>query len=118
MHPDDKPKSPTDIDKIISAELPNKDDDPVLHKIVLESMIHGSCDGLNKKYSCIIDDKCSKNFPKATCNNTFFDEDKITIYTRRKNTNIAVKNGVTIDNTWVVPYDPSLLKEYNAHINM
>lgn len=91
LHPDDKPKGHADIDKIISAELPNKDEDPLLHKIVVESMIHGPCDDLNKKCPCIIDRKCYKHFPKATCDNTFFDEDGFAIYKRRKNTNIEVK---------------------------
>lgn len=29
-----------------------------------------------------------------------------------------VKNGVSLDNRWVVPYNPALLKKFQAHINV
>lgn len=64
LHPEDKPKTPTDIDRIISAELPNEEEDPLLYKIVLDSMIHGPCGDLNKKCPCMVDEKCTKHFPK------------------------------------------------------
>jgi len=38
-----KLKTPINIDKVISAELPNQDLYPKLHKVVSSYMIHGSC---------------------------------------------------------------------------
>lgn len=106
-----------DIDKIISAELPNEDEDPLLFKIVMESMIHGPCVGHNEKCPCIVEKKCSKHFPKEICAETCFDKDGFTKY-KRTMTNTAMKKGCKIDSTWVVPHNPALLKEYNAHINV
>ena len=57
---------PDDIDKFVCAEIPDKEEDPALFKLVTELMIHGPCgkDMLSKN-SCFIDNKCSKEFPKA-----------------------------------------------------
>ena len=40
--PEDQVK-PEDIDLVISAEIPNKEQDPELHKMVMAHMIHGPC---------------------------------------------------------------------------
>lgn len=40
--------TPTEIDDIISAEIPCKEQDPVAYKIVTEQMLHGPCGQYNK----------------------------------------------------------------------
>ena len=50
---------PDQIDDIISAELPNKDEDPELFEIVKKQMIHGPCGNINKKSVCMQDNKCT-----------------------------------------------------------
>ena len=37
---------------------------------------------------------------------------------RRNDGNFIVVRGANLDNRWVVPYNPYLLKKYNAHINV
>ena len=49
----------------MSAEIPDKKKDPELYQLVTELMIHGPCGKDFMKNSCIIDNKCSKEFPKA-----------------------------------------------------
>jgi hypothetical protein len=44
-----KLKTPDDYDRVISAELPDKDKYPGLHALVIKHMLHGLCGVLNKK---------------------------------------------------------------------
>ena len=57
--------NPDQIDKVITAEIPNKDEDPVLYDTVAKHMIHGSCGALNLNSPCINNGKCLKKLPKA-----------------------------------------------------
>ena len=43
LYPEYKYHDPLQIDKIISAEIPNPIIDPLGHKIITEYMIHGPC---------------------------------------------------------------------------
>ena len=50
------------IDSLISAELPNPEDDPVLYNIVKSQMVHGPCGVLNLRSPCMNDGKCCKKY--------------------------------------------------------
>ena len=54
----------TDIDSLISAEIPDEEKEPELYKLVVKHMLHGPC------RSCLINSKCSKKFPKPFVNET------------------------------------------------
>ena len=43
MHPQFKPQSPDDIDKYISAEIPNKENYPKLYAAFEKFIVHGPC---------------------------------------------------------------------------
>lgn len=105
------------VDSIISAEIPNQIEEPELFNIVTKCMIHGPCGPLNPKSSCMIEGKCSKSFPKEYNNVTKIFNDSYPHYRRREGTQIMI-NKNTIDNRWIVPYNPYTLKKYNAHINV
>lgn len=49
---------------------------------------------------------------------TTFDEDGYPIYRRRDNGRVVIKNGVSLDNMYVVPHNRNLLLKYGAHINV
>ncbi|XP_071705325.1 uncharacterized protein [Rutidosis leptorrhynchoides] len=115
---DCKCKSPSDIDDLISAEIPSKTDDPEGYKAVSEYMLHGPCGGNNMDAPCIIERKCSKHFPKPYYAETTIDEDGYANYRRRKNGETVTKAKPTLDNSFVVPYNRYLLLKYNAHINV
>lgn len=73
----------------------------------------------------MIDEKCSKRFPKALTSDTITGNDGYPLYRRRstedngKSTIVKIRNqDIEIDNRWIVPYSPLLSKTYKAHINV
>ncbi|XP_061993578.1 uncharacterized protein LOC133711477 [Rosa rugosa] len=112
-------KSGEPFGEVEAAELPNKSLDPQLYEIVTQFMIHGPCGNLNVRSPCMQNGKCSKHFPKAYQTTTLFETGTVPLYRRRPNVdNLFVKNGVNIDNSFVVPYNKMLLLKYKAHINV
>jgi hypothetical protein len=106
------------IDKIICAEIPDVNTDPLGYALVNEFMMHDPCGAYNRKCPCMKNDKFSKKNPMAFQNETIIDDFGFTIYRRRDNGRTVSKNGVSLDNRNVVPYNMWLLKKYNAHINV
>ncbi|XP_058799382.1 uncharacterized protein LOC131668913 [Phymastichus coffea] len=106
--------TPEMVNKFISAQLPVKELDPILFDIVVKNMTHGPCGDW-----CKIKNKCSKKFPKDFQNETTLDENGYPNY-QRKNDGITheLPNGHVIDNRWIVPHCPELLKMFNCHINV
>ncbi|XP_020090993.1 uncharacterized protein LOC109712000 isoform X3 [Ananas comosus] len=118
LNAEDKYPTGDDIDKIISAEIPNKHKHPVLYEAVQNFMIHGPCGISHKSSPCMKDGKCSKYFPKRFNSGTVIDDDGYPIYKRRDDGSTVEKNDVLLDNRFVVPYNPLLLIKYQAHINV
>ncbi|XP_022003838.1 uncharacterized protein LOC110901309 [Helianthus annuus] len=118
MHPDSKIASVDQLDPIISAEIPDRDEDPELYKLVADYMIHGPCGVLNMNSPCMLDRKCSKKFPKKFAENTCLDKKGFPVYRRRDSGVYVEKSRVKVDNRFVVPYSKLLLKRYQAHINV
>ena len=122
LHPDSKlDNNPALYDKIISAQIPNKDKNPRLHKLVQKHMIHGPC----KFYkTCVRDGYCTKYFPKPYQKKTLNNNDGYPVYKRLS----PADGGETctcnwdddfkVTNQYVVPYNPGLLLKYNCHINV
>ena len=124
----DKIKS-DEIDSVISAELPDPQQDPRLFKIIVQSMIHGPCGSINPKSTCMKDGKCTKRFPRQLLHDTQTGEDGYPLYRRRSaedggfkaKIKLKISNSVQeieIDNKWVVPYSPLLSRIFQAHINV
>ncbi|KAK9056489.1 hypothetical protein SSX86_023850 [Deinandra increscens subsp. villosa] len=118
MHADYKVLTVQHIDPLISAEIADKDEDGELYSLVREFMMHGPCGDDNINCPCMINNKCSKNFPKAFSEETTLYTDGFPLYRRRKSGVIVEKSGVELDNRSVVPYNKVLLKKFQAHINV
>lgn len=56
---------PNDIDCVISAELPNPDEEPELFAIVSKHMVHGPCGPLNPCSPCMKDSKVHEGVSQA-----------------------------------------------------
>ncbi|XP_028778037.1 uncharacterized protein LOC114734585 [Neltuma alba] len=114
----DKLKHPKDVDKIICAEIPDKDSSLLLYDLVRKFMVHGPCGSSNPKSPCMKDKKCSKYFPKRFNDNTKVDDEGYPTYRRKANGRLVEIKSITLDNRYVVPYNPSLLQMFQAHINV
>ncbi|XP_040210356.1 uncharacterized protein LOC120941146 [Rana temporaria] len=114
---------PTQIDEVISAELPDPREDPNLYTVVTKNMIHGPCGNINPNSPCMKDGKCSKRYPRELIKETQTGDDGYPRYRRRapQDGGFTAKvklHGIEIDNRWVVPFSPLLSKVFQAHINV
>lgn len=111
----------SDIDKVVSAEIPDSND-TVLYNLVKCHMVHGPCGSLNPNSVCMVDGKCKKEFPKQFVNETKENVNGYPLYRRRNNSRTITKqirgNNIEVDNRYIVPYNPFLLLYFQAHINV
>lgn len=61
---DSKNKLKANVDKFVSAEIPDPDIDPIGYAAVKAFMIHGPCGSDFPKSPCMRNNKCSRHFPK------------------------------------------------------
>lgn len=54
----------SNVDKYVSAEIPDPELDPVGYQAVSAFMMHGPCGRDNPKCACMKDYKCTRHFPK------------------------------------------------------
>ncbi|KAF7835735.1 uncharacterized protein G2W53_010594 [Senna tora] len=106
---EEKFSTASQIDSVIFAEIPNPHAYPELYEAVKSFMIHGPCGASRTTSPCMINGKYSKHFPNKFADKTSFDQDGYTKYRRRDTGITVVKNGVELDNRFVVPYNPKLL---------
>lgn len=120
----DKPRSTDDIDKIVSAEIPDPLTHPLAYETISKSMVHGPCGVLNPSAPCMKNGRCSKKYPFNFCNETIADSTefgtKLCYRRRMMNERVLLRESgnVTIDNRWIVPHNLFLAAKYNAHINV
>ena len=120
---------PDQIDSVISAELPDPEQDPRLFEVIVKNMIHGPCGSVTPTSPCMKEGKCTKRYPRQLINDTQTGEDGYPLYRRRNpesgdfTAKIKTKTGnsskeIQIDNKWIVPYCPLLSRIFKAHINV
>ncbi|XP_014777998.1 uncharacterized protein LOC106874701 [Octopus bimaculoides] len=115
---EDKLRNSNDIDRIVTAEILDTNDDPVLHDLVKICMIHGPCRTNNPSSPCMENGSCQKKFPKNYRDETLLNLNGYPEY-RKRNTGVIVQVGChSVDNRNVVPYHACLLKKYRAHISV
>ncbi|XP_057335023.1 uncharacterized protein LOC130673830 [Microplitis mediator] len=108
-----KIKTCEQVDKSISAEIPNSANNPNPFDIVTKNMLHGPCGDW-----CLIDGKCSKKFPKCFRNETAMDDNGYPYYRRKDEGITFTRNDNVFDNRYVVPYNSTLLQTFSCHINV
>ena len=122
---EDKLRTAEAIDRVICADIPNEQSQPELYKLVKSHMIHGPCGEDDPGCACMVDGKCSKEFPKKQSLETIHTEDGFPTYKRPPNGRQVTRypstrnsDPVLLDNRYVVPYNPYLLQKFNTHINV
>lgn len=113
-------KNPTssDIDKIISAELPDKETDPEAYSLVEQHMMHGPCGKDRPSSPCMDNGVCTKKFPRSFVPHTQINESGYVLYRRRQSDRNVKKGSITLNNSFVVPHNLQILKKYKAHVNV
>ena len=128
-----RPKTPQEVDKMTSAELPPSpyeagitEEEKMRRKplwdIVVTNMIHGPCGTEDPNAACMKSGKCEKKFPKPFFRATILDEELSHPTYRRRSPEdggqTVILRGKRVDNRWVVPYNPYCSLRYNCHINV
>ena len=128
----DKPRTPGDVDRLVSSEVPDKSLDPHLHHLVETFMVHGPCGALDPTCPCMDElGQCSKRFPKASREETEVNVGGYPAYRRRLRFPPAgvpdapceqwlprsIGRGEQ-DSTWVVPFNAFLLTKFECHLNV
>ena len=123
VEPADKPLA-DDVDACVSAELPDPETDPELHAIVCAKMVHGPCGALNPRSPCMKNGRCSVGYPRQYLEATVLPERSYPLYRRRspedggRRAQTPGRRGVEIDNRWIVPYNPHILRSIDSHVNV
>ncbi|XP_072060325.1 uncharacterized protein [Arachis hypogaea] len=107
-----------DIDKIISAKIPDKELNPEYFEVVEKHMMHGPCELARKDSPCMKNGKCIRHFSKRFVDPINIDDDGYPVYRRREDGRTISKFGIDLDNRYVVPHNRLLLMRYGAHINV
>ncbi|XP_060970241.1 uncharacterized protein LOC115715135 [Cannabis sativa] len=106
-------------DKIVSAEISNKLENPHLYRMVLQHMIHGPCGRLNPKNICMTTKgNCRNHYPKSFYSMISLGQNSYANYKRRDNGDTISIRKVILDNRWVVPYNSYLLAKFDCHLNV
>ncbi|ONM00916.1 hypothetical protein ZEAMMB73_Zm00001d030376 [Zea mays] len=109
---------PEQYDLLISVEIPSNKY-PELRKMVIKHMMHGPCGSLNPNCPCTKGRKSCKNYyPWPFSDTTLQGKDSCPVYRRRDDDRKEKVRGCELDNRWVVPYNPYLLRLFNCHINV
>jgi hypothetical protein len=106
------------IDSFITAEIPDPSIDPLGYTLIAEHMVHGPCGSCNQSSPCMKKGQCSKHYPKKFQNEIVVDTNGFAVYKRPNNNRFVMKSNIKLDNRWIVPYNLTLLKKYQAHINV
>ncbi|XP_024014490.1 uncharacterized protein LOC112088441 [Eutrema salsugineum] len=81
-------------------------------------MMHGPCGAAKPDNVCMVNGKCSKSFPRPFNDETLMDSNGFPSYRRCRDNRVFTKNGINLDNGYVVPYNRDLMLRYRPHINV
>jgi len=77
---DCKPHTVKDVDRMISAELPNLETNRLAHETVARCIMHGPCGATFPNAPCMEEGKCKKKYPRKFQSEMVTDVNKYPIY--------------------------------------
>lgn len=95
-----------EVPEWISAEMPNEDEDPELHRLVSDFMMH-RCSAEHCLQHPRNDGRCKRRFPADLPPGCYIDEAGYPHYRRRSEAD-----------RYIVPYSPALLRFTRCHTNV
>ncbi len=98
---EDRPRSPADCDRFVSAEIPDPEQFPAAHAAVVKHMMHGPCGPLNPSAPCMKDGRCSKGYPKPFLAETNMSESGQPQYRRYETLIISLKHSFRFIDTFL-----------------
>ncbi|XP_022161487.1 uncharacterized protein LOC111027422 [Myzus persicae] len=108
-----------DAESVVCAYLPDPASERRLLDNVKTHMIHGLCKPHNRNSPCMVDNSCTKKYPKEYSEETVYISDGGYPTYRRPNNGLVINvRGHPVGNEFVVPYNPCLLVKYDTHINV
>jgi hypothetical protein len=107
------------IDTVISAEIPCVAKQPELHDFVCQWMVHAPCDHIPHARCRVGRCKrtCSHGYPQPWVPKTLTVDDHYAYY-RRRGLFSFDRNGVTISDHWVLPYNPLFLLMFQCQLKV
>jgi hypothetical protein len=117
VRPEDRPTTVEKLNRMIYAELPDKDLNPELYDTVTRHMLHGPCGDANPQCPCMVDGSCKNDFPMDVREETEITHNHYAMLRRRADGRSVHLRGVDMDSRWVVSYNPTLMK-MDCHINV
>ncbi|KAI7947053.1 hypothetical protein MJO29_011580 [Puccinia striiformis f. sp. tritici] len=115
LKPGSVPRTPEAIDCLVTAEIPDPEQEPRLYEIVKRCMLHGPC---NPNSMCWKNGSCDKNFPKEFCESTIIQEGSYPAYQRRDNGRTIKKGATVFNNGHVVPHCKFMSLRFDCHLNI
>ncbi|XP_020967698.1 uncharacterized protein LOC107616442 [Arachis ipaensis] len=88
-----KIKLDDDIDKHITSEIPDENENPNLYGAIQNYMVHGPCGPYNKNSPCMKNESCSKFYHKEFRQQTLIDEPTLDIVEQGNNHLMAIIPG-------------------------
>ncbi len=75
-----KPHMVEDVDRMISAELPNSETNRLAHETIARCMMHGPCGATFPNAPCMEESKCKRQYPRKFQFKTMRDVNRYPIY--------------------------------------
>jgi hypothetical protein len=103
------------VDDIVSPQIPDPVTQPLLYETVTKNMVHGPCGPGKPSTRSMVNNVCSKHYPKTFREETLYGDDGYSEYARPDNGLVFTDRSDNVhDNRDIVPHNPYLCAKYGV----